>query len=144
MVQVKSMQKERTAIPYRFIESCMHSYCPRSYFYATANHHIMYRAKNLSHWIRLDAKFHSDLAWRSSLLDTWNSHSMMEVHAPSWNPTVEFSSVPLVHGSAGQSGITNGSRPPGKKHAWQSVGITAKELTARFRFGVTMQQWSIF
>jgi len=31
-----------------------------------------YRAKNLSHWIRLDAEFRSDLAWWSSFLDTWN------------------------------------------------------------------------
>ena len=49
------------------------------------------RAKNLSHWIRLDAEFRSDLAWWSSFLDKWNGRSMMEVHAPSWNPTVEFS-----------------------------------------------------
>ena len=31
-----------------------------------------YRAKNLSHWIWLDAEFHSDLAWWWSFLDTWN------------------------------------------------------------------------
>ena len=50
------------------------------------------RAKNLSHWIRLDAEFRSDLAWWLSFLDTWNGHSMMEIHAPSWNPNIEFSS----------------------------------------------------
>ena len=43
----KSMQKERTVVPYSFVESYMHSYHPRSYFYATANHHIMYSQESL-------------------------------------------------------------------------------------------------
>ena len=85
------------------------------------------RAKNLSHWIRLDAEFRSDLAWWSSFLDKWNGRSMMEVHAPSWNPTVEFSSD--ASGAWGCGAVWNNHwiQPPWQE-AWKSVGITAKEL----------------
>lgn len=85
------------------------------------------RAKKLSHWIYLDAEFRSDLAWWSSFLDTWNGHSMMEVHAPSWNPTVDFSSD--ASGSWGCRAVwSNYWIQAPWREAWQSVGITAQEL----------------
>ena len=52
---------------------------------------------------------------------------MMEVHTPSWDPTVEFSSD--ASGSWGCGAVWGNQwiQPPWQE-AWQSVGITAKEL----------------
>ena len=114
------------------------------------------RAHYLHHWISLNSDFRSDLEWWIAFLPLWNARSMMEIHTPSWQPSITFASDASGNWGCGAACKNNWIQAQWG-NCWLDHHIACKELlpiviacavwgvlTGNIRKSVTIWQWSTF
>ena len=85
------------------------------------------KARNINHWVRLNAEFQADLAWWEIFLLLWNAQSMMDVHNPKLTPNVVFCSDASGSWGCGANWGNEWLQHPWDNE-WTQQHIAAKEL----------------
>ena len=101
---------------------------------------VAHRVKHINHWIHLNQKFKSDLAWWQTFIDTWNGLGMMQSVAAVWTPKVTFSTD--ASGSWGCGACWEDKWIQCSWNSmWQDVSIATKELLPIL---LAVATWGVF